>query len=188
MLQGHLTSNPNSDISEQRPAMTQQTAEPSSFLPQQGFLSGLPKHPRFGPCCVQQSPPVGAERGQGSPGRMSRLPPPSGASSSSHARIISEAAHCLHGAVPSSCPRQAGRGLGLPRTLILSPVAFPHLPVLPVNGGPLLAVGPGGRRDTEDTQRGPGRDGPSLPSPPATITTLPAPPATILSPSGHSSG
>lgn len=44
------------DISEQRPAMTQQTAEPSSFLLLQGFPSRLPKHARFGPCRAQQSP------------------------------------------------------------------------------------------------------------------------------------
>lgn len=179
MLQGHLPAKPSSDISEQRPAMTQQTAEPSGFLSPQGFPSWLPNHPRLGPCCAQQSPQRVLNVVRVLPAGRTICHHPPGPARSCHARIISEAAHSLRGAVPSSCPTQAGWGLGLPRALILNPVASPYLPVLPVNGGPLLAVGPVGRGDTERTHR----EGQGWAVPPCHH-----PPATLLSPSGHPSG
>lgn len=49
--------------------MTQQTAEPGSFLPLHSLPSGPPKHARFGSCCAQQSSPVAALMWPVTPGK-----------------------------------------------------------------------------------------------------------------------
>lgn len=162
------------DISEQRPAMTQHSRA-QQFPPPARFSLQASKTCKVWAMPCSAEPPARAERGQGPPGRMSHLPPPSRASTEqprsdnfcgcplparSRAQFLPQAGRTGPGPPQDSDPES--RGISLPA----------HIPYQWWPSACCRTWGERGHR--EDTQER-ARDGPSLPSPPATVP-LPSPP------------